>query len=61
VQVIGIVSLVRDDRFGFDAFDQGARLGDIVALARSEQQADGIAERIGGGVDFGAQPAPRAA
>ena len=37
MQVIGIVSLVRDDRFGFDAFDQDVRLVDIVALARSEQ------------------------
>jgi len=37
------------------------RLGDIVALARFEQQPDGIAERISGGVDFGAQPAPRSA
>ncbi|VFU16632.1 protein of unknown function (plasmid) [Methylocella tundrae] len=58
-QVIGVITLVGDDGFGLEAFDQGVRLGDVVALAWPEQQADGIAERVGRGVDLGAQATAR--
>jgi hypothetical protein len=37
------------------------REGDVIALARGADQSDWIAKRIAGGVDFGAQPASRAA
>jgi len=53
--MIGVVSLVGDDGLRLEPFDQVMGLGDVVALPWPEQQADGIAERVGGGVDFGAQ------
>jgi hypothetical protein len=59
--VIGVITLVGDDGFGLKAFDEIVRLGDVVALAWPEQQADRIAERVGRGVDFGAQAAAGAA
>ena len=59
--MIGVITLVGDNGLGFEAFDQGVRLRDVVALAWPEQQADGIAERIGRGVDLRAQPAAGAA
>ena len=52
--MIGVITLVGDDRFGRKAFDEIMRLGDVVALARPEQQADRIAERVGGGEDLSA-------
>ena len=55
-QVIGVITLVGDDRFGRKTLDQGVRLGNIVALAWPEQQADGIAESVGRDVDLRAQP-----
>jgi hypothetical protein len=33
------------------------RLGDVVTLPRTEEKPHGIAQRVGRGVDFGAQPA----
>jgi len=59
--MIGIIALVRDNCFGLDALDQFVGLRDVVALARAKQQSDGIAKRVGRGVDLGAQPAPRSA
>ena len=49
------------DCVGLEAFDQRMRLGHVVALARAEQQADRVAEGVGRGVDFRAQPAAGAA
>ena len=53
-QVIGVITLVGDDGFGFKSLDEIMCFGDVVALARPEQQADRIAERVGRGMDFGA-------
>ncbi len=59
--MIGVITFVGDDGFGLKAFDKGVRLCDVVALAWSEQQADGIAERVGCGVDLRAQTTARSA
>jgi hypothetical protein len=56
-QVIGVITFVGDDGLSLKAFDQGVRLCDVVALTWPEQQADGIAERVGCGVDLCAQAA----
>lgn len=52
--MIGVITLVGDDGFGFKSLDEIMCFGDVVALARPEQQADRIAERVGRGMDFGA-------
>ena len=52
--MIGVITLVGDDGVGLKAFDQVVRLGDVVALAWPEQQADRVAERVGRGMDLGA-------
>jgi hypothetical protein len=54
-QVIGVVALIGDRDIGGEALDQLMREGDVVALARRSDQAHRIAQRIAGGVDFGAQ------
>ena len=60
-QMVGIVSLVGDGGLGLDALDQIMSESDVVALAGRAEQADRKAEGFGGGVDLGAQPAPRPA
>lgn len=60
-QMIGVVALVGDGGGGFEAVDEIVREGDVVALAGRADQADGIAERVAGGVDFCAQAAAGAA
>lgn len=60
-EMIGIVALVGDCRFGLDTVDQVMGKRDVVALAGRSDQADGKAERLGGGMDFGAQAAARPA
>src|SRR5215204_141814 len=57
---VGIERLVGDERLGLKLREQGIRPLQIMSLARREQKAGRIAERIDGGVDFGAQPAARA-
>ena len=52
--MIGVITLVGDDGFGLKSLDKIMCFGDVVALAWPEQQADGIAERVGRGMDFGA-------
>ena len=59
-QVVGIVSFVGDHGFRLEAVDQLAAACDVVALARPEQQANRVAKRVGGCMDFGAQAAARA-
>ena len=39
-EMIGVVSLVGDCRFGLDAVDQVVGEGDVVALSRRSDQAD---------------------
>ena len=60
-KVIGIVSFVGDCHFGLDAVDQIVGEGDVVALSGRGDQANGKAERLGGGMDLGAQAATRPA
>lgn len=57
VQVVGVVAPVGDDRAGCEALDQGVGLDHVALLAGAEQQADGVAQGIGGGVDLGGQAA----
>src|SRR5215204_2322579 len=57
---VGIERLVGDDDIGLDLRKERVRPLQIMSLARREQKAGRIAERIDGGVDFGAQPAARA-
>lgn len=59
--MVGVVALVGDCRFGLDAVDQVMGKGDVVALAGRGDQADGKAQRLGGGMDLGAQAAARPA
>ena len=60
-QVIRVITLVGDDGFSLETFDEVMRLCDVVALPWPEKKPDGIAERVGGGVDLRAQSAPRSA
>jgi hypothetical protein len=39
------------------AIEQALDLGDVIAFAARQDEADGIAKRIGGGMNFGAQAA----
>jgi hypothetical protein len=57
--VVGVISLVGDSGIGVDTVDQIMGKGDVVALAGRADQADRKAERLGGGMDLGAQAAAR--
>ena len=59
--MVGIIALVGNGRAGIEAVDESVRKGNVVALPWSTDQADRIAEGIAGGMDLGAQPAPRPA
>src|SRR3954464_3527768 len=58
--LVGIESFVGDERLGLKRGQQGIGSGQIVLLTAGEMKAGRIAERIDGGVDFGAQPSARA-
>lgn len=58
-EMVGIVSLVGEGRAGLDTVDQLMGEGDVVALAGRGDQSDRKPERLGGGMDFGAQAAAR--
>ena len=60
-EVIGVVSLVGDGGIGIDTVDQVVGEGDVVTLTGRADQTNRKAERLGGGVDFGAQAASRPA
>jgi hypothetical protein len=60
-QVIGVVALVGNHGPSVEPVDKIMRDGDVIALPRRGDQTDRIAERIAGGVDFGAQSASRPA
>jgi hypothetical protein len=60
-QLIGVVSLVCDQSIRIGIFDQVFRASQIVGLSRREHQIGGIAQSIDQSVDFGGQPAARAA
>jgi hypothetical protein len=54
-----IVTLVRQNVNRLQAFKKRLDLGDVVALAAGQDEANRIAQRIGGGMNFGAQAAFR--
>lgn len=56
-QGVGVVSLVGEERFRFDLFEQRCCLGQIMYLARGERQGDGITQSVDDGVYFRRQPA----
>src|SRR3954466_1431861 len=58
--LVGIERFVGNERLGLKVGQQGIGSSQIVLLTAGEMKADRIAERIDGGVDFGAQPAARA-
>ena len=58
---VGVEGLVAKHRPWIDRFQQRLRASQIVRLSGREHHLDGIAERIDQGVDFGGQPAARAA
>lgn len=60
-QMVGVISLVGDGGLGIDAVDQVMGERDVVALAGRADETDGEPERLGGGVDLGAQAAARPA
>src|SRR5262249_61821409 len=60
-QMIGIITLVGDCGTRIEAIHQLMCEGDVVALPRRTDQAERIAERITGSVDFGAQATSRPA
>lgn len=57
--MVGVISLVGDGGIGVDAINQVMGEGDVVALAGRADQADWQPERLGGGMDLGAQAAAR--
>ena len=59
--MIGVVAFVGDGSGCDEAFDQIMRKGNVVTLPRRADQAQRIAERIAGGMDFRAQAAAGAA
>ena len=59
--MVGVISLVGDGGIGVDTVDQIMGKGDVVALAGRADQSDRQAERLGGGVDLGAQASARPA
>lgn len=56
----GIVSTIRNDGVGRRVGEQCIRPLQVVRLARGQMEPGGIAQRIDGGVDLGAQSAPAA-
>ena len=59
--MIGVIAFVGDCAFRVEAVDEFMRIGDVVALPWTCDQANRKPERIAGGMDFGAQAASRAA
>jgi hypothetical protein len=55
--VICVIGLVGQDIGRRQALDQSPSLGDVVALATGEDEADGIAEGVDGDVQLGGQAA----
>ena len=60
-EMVGIVTLVGDDGTRFETLDQIMGQGDVVALARRTDQADGKTQSITCGMDLGTQAATRPA
>lgn len=58
---VGVVALVRDDEASRLILDQRGSLIDVCNLSCRQNDAQRIAQRIDGNVQFGGQPASRAA
>src|SRR3954452_17356020 len=58
--LVRIERFVGNERLGFKLWEQGIGSGQIMLLTAGEMKAGRIAERIDGGVNFGAQPSARA-
>ena len=54
---LGIITLVGQHVTCPQAIEQAFDLGDVIAFAARQDEADGIAKRIGGGMNLGAQAA----
>ena len=57
MEVLGVIGPVSDDGLTGDVLDQGRSVEHITAMARASDQADGIAEAVGCGVELGTQAA----
>lgn len=53
-----IIAFIRENKVGFQPLKQGFNLGDVIALSTRQDQADWIAMRVCGEVDFTADPTP---
>src|SRR3954468_15290684 len=58
--LVRIERFVGNERLGFKLWEQGIGSGQIMLLTAGEMKAGRMAERIDGGVNFGAQPSARA-
>ena len=54
---LAIITLVGQHMTCPQTIEQALDLGDVIAFAARQDEADGIAKRIGGGMNFGAQAA----
>lgn len=57
MEAVGVLGAVGQDMAGRQAFDQVFGAADVVFLTRPADQAHGIAQAVGGGMDLGAQSA----
>ena len=60
-EMVGVVTLVGDDGISVEPFDQVMGQGDVIALTRCTDEANGKSQSITGGMDFGAQASARPA
>lgn len=58
---VGVIGLVGEDIGRGQALDQGWSLGDVVAFAAGEEEADGVAQGVDGDMQLAGQPASAAA
>jgi hypothetical protein len=60
-QRVGVVALVGEHRVGVEVFEERLGLRNIGDLSSCDRQCDGVAERVGHGVDLRRQAAARPA
>ena len=54
---LSVIAFVCEDMASPQSIEQPFDLGDVVAFAAGQDEADGVAQSVGGGMDLGAQPA----
>lgn len=59
--MVGVISLVGEQGLGFDLCQQRVGLGDVMDLTAGEAQRQRIAQGVDDHMDFGREPAARAA